>query len=412
MSAASLAPTATPAAAPRRLALIAYWGVVALLWMGWITLAYLAGRYGDWGRIDFSAYHTAARLLAVGVSPYAGPIGVTFIYPPLLGQLLIPLARLDPLSAWQVWFVLNILALIGAITLFSRYTSPRMARFLWLTPLFFQPILDALIIGQVTIFILVLLVGAWIARHEEQPFLAGALIALAAWLKIYPALLAVFFLWKRDWQVARGIAVVGGLLLLLQIAVSGVTVFSDSFQIAFSLSSAGQPTEVWRNSSLFGFAARLFVPSPRVVGIADSPILYTVTRALLTVGCVMGLLALTRRRPAAPTADQRGASRFDLEYSLALLSAMLLSPTLWGASMPPLLFCFWLLWRERERVEAYLVAGCWVVLTTAVIFEMGYLSSAPLPALLLSFGFYALVVLWGIHVMFLAREKRVVHERS
>jgi hypothetical protein len=48
--------------------------------------------------------------------------------------------------------------------------------------------MHALFIGQVTIILLALLVGVWIAIRKDYLFIAGMLLALAAWIKISPHL--------------------------------------------------------------------------------------------------------------------------------------------------------------------------------------------------------------------------------
>ncbi|MBE2272138.1 MAG: DUF2029 domain-containing protein, partial [Anaerolinea sp.] len=279
---------------------LVYWSVVALLWIGWVALAYWMARYGQWGLVDFRVYHEAAGFFARGASPYFGTGGMYFLYPPLLGQLLIPLAGLNVIDAWHIWFAVNLILLLGTLALVSRTLPPTGARLLWITPLLFEPILDSIYIGQVTIIILALLTGAWIARREDRPYLAGALIAAAAWLKVYPGLLALYFLWKRDWRVVRGIVIAGIALALLQIAVSGLDPFADSFGVVFALAEGGQSAKASVSSSILGFTTQMFTPGFRVTPLIESPVLHTISRLALTAGAVIALAAVTGRRSTPP----------------------------------------------------------------------------------------------------------------
>lgn len=78
----------------------------------------------DWGGADFTAYYTAARLIAHGKSPYdatarvleAQSLGLRedrpYIYLPPLAIMIIPLALLPPEPATLMWFWMNVALLI------------------------------------------------------------------------------------------------------------------------------------------------------------------------------------------------------------------------------------------------------------------------------------------------------------
>lgn len=385
-----------------------FWAVVLVLWVCWVGLVYWMARYGSWQHGDFDVYYEAAHYFAQGTSPYFGTIGQYYLYPPLLAQLLIPLAQFDLITAWHLWFVLNLILLFGTVALFSRYVSPVTARLIWLTPLLFEPVLDSFYVGQVTILILALLTGAWAARRDEHPFLAGALIAVAAWLKVYPGLLVVYFLWKRDWRVIGGIVVIGIALGAFQLAGTGVQTFTDAFRIIFGLAGGGQG-RIYMNVSVLGFTSQLFLGDSHVFPIVSNTTLQLVSRIGLSGILLVALGLLTYQgRQQKPAGEATGFNRvrFDLEFSLALLTAMLLSPTLWASGMPPLLLCFWLVWYRGGWMARALTAFALVILTMHSWLMMGYAGMTVLPGLILSFGFYTLITLWGTNVALLAQERR------
>lgn len=362
------------------------WVVIVCLWGALIALAWFMSQNGRFGRTDFEVYYRSARLLLDGQPLYHGTVEMVYLYPPLLAQTLMPLATaVDAPTAWVIWFSLNTGLLVGAVGLLSD-GSPR-PYWLWLITPLFLPALEALYIGQVTMILLALFTGAWWAIRHERRFLAGLLLALAAWIKVYPALLIVYCLWKRDWRAVSG-ALAGGLGLgLLQLVVSGPTPLLSMFAVFFSLAESGQSQLIAENASLYGFVSQLFQAHPNVAPLVINPLLYGATRLLLTAGLVGGLVYVTARR-----------RDFDLEYGLAVLTALLLSPTLFPAGMAPVLLTFALLLRRHPaKSSVWLTTSAGVVLSLYWLYVIGYSGSPPVSGLLLSFGFYALIVTWGVN---------------
>jgi hypothetical protein len=263
---------------------------------------------------------------------------------------------------------------------------------------------QALVIGQVTIILLALLAGAWVAVKTERQFLAGSLLALAAWIKIFPALVIVYFLWKRDWRVVRGALVSGIALGVLQIALSGFAPMIDMVNALFSLTSAGQDWWVFSNASVFGFASQVFGAHATIVPLVTSPALSLISRAALTLGLIGGLFYVTRGK------DQRG---FDAEYGLAVLTSLLISPTLYPTSLLLSLLTFFLLIRSRptRRMIGFCTAAC-LILSLYCLFAFNYSGDPPLHALVLSFGFYTLMATWGVSAWVLLQRLPRTHAPS
>ncbi|MBL8132861.1 MAG: DUF2029 domain-containing protein [Anaerolineae bacterium] len=372
------------------------WAIIAFGWVAFLLAARAAGLSAQWGRVDFEVYFQAARQFAAGISPYQGTTGLFYLYPPLLAQILAPFAALDPIAAWQAWFAVNAAALIVTLALFSRWGPASNQALLWLSPLLFEPILDSLYIGQITILLLLLLTAAYVARSHDQRLLTGALLASAAWLKVWPAFMLLYFLWRRDWRVVWGGVTAGVLLALAQIAASGVGPFLDSFGVVFSLAEAGQATRASTSISILGFASQWFQQNLRVTAVVVSPLLYTLTRLGLSLGVVAILGRMTFSR--ASLTDSFDQRRFRLEYSLTLLTALLLSPTLWASGMPPMLLCFWLIWSLARRQIRLILALAFILISVHGWFMIGYEGEPALSAPVLSFGFGAVAVLWGVHL--------------
>lgn len=375
------------------------WAGIAVLWIAFLGLSWFLSQQSTFAMADFRVYYEGALLLRNGQPLYQGTVGMVYLYPPLLAQLLLPLASVFSLEqVWAVWFGFNILLLVGIVVLLTRET--RRPRWLWVMTPLFLPIAEALGNGQVTVILLVLMAGAWLAVKQERGFLAGTLLALAAWLKVYPALLIFYFIWKRDWQVVRGALVSGIALGLLQMAISGPEMMVEMSRVLFTLTNSGQDHLIPFNASILGFTSQLFQAHPNVSALLVHPTLYLISRAALTLGLIGGWLYLT-----AP----RGRNDFDLDYTLTLLTALLISPTFYPPAMPPLLLVYFLLLHRRysPAMIGCVTLAC-VLLSIYWPVMMGYYSTeAPLSGLVLSFAFYTLLATWLVNAVLLYRETTV-----
>lgn len=379
---------------------------MVLLWIGYIALAYFLSLHGRFGLIDFRVYFNSAMMLLQGQNPYQGLSN--YLYPPLLAQLLMPLAaHLSIETAWIVWFAFNVLLIWGTIWLLNRYVPPAKRSLMGLIPVLYWAFLEALIVGQVTIILMALFAVAWVAVKEDRPRLAGVFLAFAAWLKLYPLLLIIYFVWKQNWRVAISAAVSLILLLAAQIIISGTMPFLDMLPVLFTLSSEGQVYLASANSSVFGFTSQLFEAQNIVQPLLISPTVYLLSRVGLTLG-IFGLTFYAASRSPAHVIHSTPDKRFDLEYAAVITTALLLSPTLWVSGMPPLALVYFLLWHSRpqgkegRRIGWFCLAAC-LLITMYYVFIIGYSPNPPQSGLLLSFGFYTILATWGLIVYLLLR---------
>src|SRR5262249_34041331 len=81
-------------------------------------------------------------------------------------------------------------------------TKLGMRRVALLMSLAVLPLHTSFLYGQMHIFILFLLTSAGWLLLKHSPVLSGMLLAIAAAMKIYPALFLILFLFKRQWRAA------------------------------------------------------------------------------------------------------------------------------------------------------------------------------------------------------------------
>ncbi len=241
--------------------------------------------------IDFHAYYHAAARLNAGQTlylPEADPFYPDFYrYPPLLAIALRPLALLPYETAALVWGLFIVaLALLTLVRLGVRRADT------WLAlGILGLPIGWAVSIGQGQVIVTLLLaIGAPWA------------VALAAQLKLVPALAAIYWLGRRDWRNLGRFVVVSAAL------------------VGFQLVLAPKETVAFLGFIGLGQVGNVLSISPYVV----SPLLW----AGLVIGGTIGTLLLARTRwgwAAAIALSSLAAPRL-LVYMLGSLWAAVRSP--------------------------------------------------------------------------------------
>lgn len=184
-----------------------YWVAPRLVWEGRGALLY-----------DPPAF--AAAAVELGARP---DLGFVPNAPPLVIALL-PLGLLPEAVAYQLWTVLGLVALVGAVALLARGLRLPLPTTLLLfaaLPLF-HPVRANLVMGQAYAFVLLGMVAtALAASRREWSARFGLALAAVAWLKLYYGLVMfVAALVGRRWKavtlfaaVLAVAAVIGGLLV-------------------------------------------------------------------------------------------------------------------------------------------------------------------------------------------------------
>jgi len=298
-----------------------------------LTLRQLAAGIGQ--PSDFTAYYLAARAHALGLDYYrretlealaaaaglSGDLG-PYLYPPLFAAALGPLAVLDYVLARWVWLGLSLGCLAAGLLLLRTAAGLRLGAG-WRGPALafvacFPPLADDLLKGQVTALLLLLLAGAWYAHRRERPYLAGTLVALAAWIKLAPALLLVYFALRRDWRgVAAGAVTTVGLLVLSLLAAGPAPHLSYFTQ---TVPTIGLQIGAAANVSLPGLVARLFAPGPLNAPLVPDAGLYLGGLALGLSGTTGAFVWVSLTQPGPAARDRLG-------YAFAIVTLLLLTPS-------------------------------------------------------------------------------------
>lgn len=315
--------------------------------------------------------------------PYG--FGHWFPTPPFVLISLVPLSQMSYAPAGVVWAALKITGFIMVISLLIREIGRGgigvPVGVLVMTGVFsLRPIVSDLQHGNLNIFMMIWVAAAWLLYLRGRDAWAGVFLALAIVTKITPALLLVYFLYKRAWRVCLGTIV--GLALFFVVLPGLYLGFGRNFELLRSwfdmlvapFALHGYVTREIENQSLYGVLLRL-LSNARLLSVEHLP-----TEQALAAGMeemIRPLSGLGRLlRPAISLAmvgslawlcRARGISRRDpralLEFGLVLLAMLLMSERTWkhhATTLPLVYLGVWFAltcypWSDRFR--AWFVAG-------------------------------------------------------
>ena len=157
---------------------------------------------------DFNVYYFASHEVIEGRDPYQNSLGdwTPYLYPPLLAELIIPLALMPLPAAAYFWFLLGAASLIVAAwmsaTLALRHTthnsgSQRLIVAALATAVVIRFALDNFDYGQVNTLVAALSVAHVFLYEKKRKLSSAVALAMAASIKLTPLVLLVYHLAKR-----------------------------------------------------------------------------------------------------------------------------------------------------------------------------------------------------------------------
>jgi hypothetical protein len=331
-------------------------------------------------------------------------IGVyPFIYPPLwawVSAQLVPLTTFA--QAVPVVTVLNLLMLLAMPLLARRILGPTMSGTLYallLFPLyaFTFPFLLPLEENQPQILVSFLLLFAIERTQNGGAIWGGAILALAASIKLYPALFALFWLFGGERRALASFVIFGGGLGLTSIAIAGwpmhAAFLAEVSAISKSALYSSASYSIDPFIAKFGFANELTIVTTAETGgdakwkVVEKTTLWRVVNGVAFFGVLAGLCRLSAR----------GGLNNAFFWPAAFLLIGLVSPLTWIYHLiPAFVFLPALLTRYRVLPVLCLYALFVVLLRTASMFgQFGMIISLPGTHELV---FAALILLAGVYL--------------
>ncbi len=175
-----------------------------------------------------------------------------------------PIAGMKPLTAKHVWIVFNLLLLIPLASMLRRMTGLSYTRIVLVMALSF-PLHRNLLFGQFYVLLLLMIVAACWCWLRGWRVAAGVLVAVAAGCKVFPALLLVWFLRRRQWRALLSGLIAGAACVGISVAVFGVAANRTWLEeiLPWVMRGEGLGTYVTGTTSISGVLHGLLLAEPQ-----------------------------------------------------------------------------------------------------------------------------------------------------
>ena len=288
---------------------------------------------------DFPNYYLAAGLTREGVDPsrayewiwlqrekdhrnidqrVVGLVPIT----PFSTLAIWPLTGFPPLVAKHAWLLFNLALLVPIAWLLSSVSGLSLLQVGCLLGLSF-PLHRNLLYGQYYIVLLGILTAACWAIQRQRNRMAGSLIALGVAVKIFPAILALHFVRRKNWKALLACLLTGILCLLASVAVFGWSLHRTYLLQVLPWTLRGEVLDPYNlaSSSLSTLLHRLFIFEPQLNAhpALHAPWLFVILHPALQLALLMPALLWIDTGESSP-------SRISLEWSALLLATLTLTP--------------------------------------------------------------------------------------
>jgi alpha-1,2-mannosyltransferase len=317
-------------------------------------------------------------------------------HPPASVLLTLPFGVLPYFQAVVVWNLLSLAALGASLALILGRGGLAFPRWAWWPVvsllLLSSPLAHQIILAQLNLVLLLLFAVAWRLDRAGHYAGCGAVIGLAAAIKIFPGFLFLYCLAQRRITALMSGAATLAILNGLALAVLGKPAWVSYVTVV--MPDVTRFRAAWVNASITGYWSKLFdSPNTAVMPVLTAPLLAKCLIALSSIALVAVFLGSARRAANQP---QR-----DCAFAAGVIVALLLSPIFWHHYFVILALPLLVLWRWLPRtwpVRSLLAAAVVILLVNPwwiAGIEDTTNVAAPLKTLtVLSFQFYTLLALW------------------
>lgn len=277
-------------------------------------------------------------------------------------------------------------------------------------------------LGQPSLVLLALMLGAFVALRAQREVPAGALIALAAAIKAFPVIAIIYLIYRRYWKATLSVVVTLTFLLLIlpapfrgfERAWRDLEKWSSGMLKYDAATVAQRPMRsyTWKNQSLVSVTNRLLrhvdadaasaQHTPIYVNLADLRF-RTVNAIIISVALALGILFIM----VMPQRGMRTAESDAIEFALLLLMMLMITPLSFGY------FFSWLMLPFAVITQRMLAGKGWALLWWSVPAVAILALALPFPrgAQLYGNTFFATLLLFlglSIELLYCKRQSRQV----
>ena len=316
---------------------------------------------------------------------------------PFLALFFYPFHILDPYTAKIIFNLISSVLFLYSLRRIFQYYSIQPIYLVLVPFLFFIPIKNNLLFGQLYFLLFFLLAEGWLAYEKKQFFRMSLFWGIAILLKIFPVLLILFLLFRKKFKAALYLIGVCAGLTLLSVAISGFEIWVFFLKDVFPKASNGEIATAFVDNyqSFYMFTKRLllFDPIENPNPLWNSPLFFqivwiTLKLSLLYIGFFV---------------SQNQDKLFAFSYWI--IAAILLSP--YGSTYTFIVLLFPFIFLAKERLPSYTKITLFIVLFA--------ICNAPLSLFLTKafpFSYIRLAGLLFFFVLFLFPERKTISPKG
>ena len=349
---------------------------IYLLLVFWILSA-IAAVYRQLGGVsggaaDFYEFYMVSQSFLYG-GDHSNVITQT--YPPFFQLLLWPFSWLPLWLASFLWFMFCSWMAYLSVKIMYRIVNPEqkpLPRIYFGVPVLMVVtlFLNDLVMGNVNLIILFTIVSGLYWFLQQRPYRSGVFLAMGASTKILPFLFILYFLYKRQYRVVvaafLGIILFSLLLPPVFLGDKGVDIVTDWGERISNIVGQSNDDVSGRwyerddmltasNQSLYAFLSRYMRDIPGVYGDEDTRI-NVVSLGVDAVNMIFYFLvmllamylAYLLRHKLEPVSH---ANRYILEYSIMVVTLLVVSPLAWTNYYLFLVIAYFALFHQLRLIE-------------------------------------------------------------
>jgi hypothetical protein len=368
--------------------------------------------------MDYRTWFDAGQTVLRGGEIYPRGQDFPFMYPPTCALLLALPAFFGKAALILILSSLNTMAWILCIRFSSALMSELRAQnapIVIATFIVMPFVWSSYHLGQPSLVLLVLMLGAFLSLRHRHEILTGVLVALAVAIKAFPLLAILYLVYRRYWVASISLAIALVILFfLLPIPFRGWhQTLNDARDwqrgmLRYEQSGIAQrPARgySWKNQSIFGVTNRLLrrvsvddEPNPPAYANVADLDFRTINIVIIATALLLGLsfvVAMPRQR--APEGDAR-------EFAALLILILIFTPLAFGYLFVWLMFPLALL-IKRTKAAAESISLMCLLIALALLIATGI---TPRFAQIYGSLFFAALMLYLALAIDLRREQNLI----
>lgn len=164
---------------------------------------------------------------------------------PFLAVLFLPLSFFSMVTAKLLFNGISIFLMAYTLLRLVRHYKIDPVCLLLVPILFFVPIKNSMLFGQIYFLLFFLIGETWLAYKRNHPIRMTILLSLAICIKIFPVLLVLVFLFRKKFQVVGYIAGCCAVLVCVSVFLSSVDVWVFFLQNVLPKAADGEISEAY-----------------------------------------------------------------------------------------------------------------------------------------------------------------------